>query len=96
MKQLQDAVKQEDWNGALEIMEKLKPEQRKCLEGFYVLGMISLQCQQYEQAQGFFVSALEYKMDDPACLYQLAYRVPIGADGRSGRIYFPLRGSGGA
>ena len=73
MKQLQDAVKQEDWNGALEIMEKLKPEQRKCLEGFYVLGMISLQCQQYEQAQGFFVSALEYKMDDPACLYQLAY-----------------------
>ena len=73
MKQLQDAIKQEDWNGALEIMEKLKPEQRKCLEGFYVLGMISLQCQQYEQAQGFFVSALEYKMDDPACLYQLAY-----------------------
>ncbi|MCI9576559.1 MAG: methyltransferase domain-containing protein [Clostridiales bacterium] len=73
MKQLQDAIRREDWNGALEIMEKLEPEQRKCLEGFYVLGMLSLHCQQYEQAQGFFVSALEYKMDDPACLYQLGF-----------------------
>ena len=38
MKQLQDAIKQEDWNGALEIMEKLKPEQREMLGRFLCVG----------------------------------------------------------
>ena len=64
MKQLQDAIRREDWNGALEIMEKLEPEQRKCLEGFYVLGMLSLHCQQYEQAQGpgFVIPRIKLKI----------------------------------